>query len=260
MWNALLEAGKAEGLIPAGLGARNTLRLEAGYALYGHELDEETTLLEANLGWIAKTRKGRLHRPRCPARQRARGTRKKLMGFEMTGPGIARDGYDRLREQARWRARDQRFTRAVFEEEHRYGLTCLSAGESGGEIEIEIRGRRAGARIVPLPFYKRPKSRIVLSDRASAKVPKIEIRPANCRVYGERERPMYPPEFLYTKEHEWIRVDEYIGTIGITDYAQKELGDVVFVELPKARRPRRGNESPSGRSNPSKPFPRFTPR
>ena len=58
VWNALLDAGKAEGLVAAGLGARNTLRLEAGYRLYGHELDEETTLLEANLGWIAKLEKG----------------------------------------------------------------------------------------------------------------------------------------------------------------------------------------------------------
>ena len=58
VWNTLIEAGKPEGLVPAGLGARNTLRLEAGYPLYGHELDEETTLLEANLGWIAKLEKG----------------------------------------------------------------------------------------------------------------------------------------------------------------------------------------------------------
>ena len=68
---------------------------------------------------------------------------------------------------------------------------------------------------------------------------------------------MYPPELLYTKEHEWIRVDESVGTIGITDYAQKELGDVVFVELPKPGDHVTAAES-SERSSPSKPFPRFT--
>ena len=73
MWNTLLDAGKDEGLIPAGLGARNTLRLEAGYALYGHELDEETTLLEANLGWIVKLEKGEFLGPRRPAAAEVRG-------------------------------------------------------------------------------------------------------------------------------------------------------------------------------------------
>ena len=75
--------GKQEGLIPAGLGARNTLRLEAGYALYGHELDPETTLLEANLGWITKLEKGDFVGRDVLLRQRAEGTARKLIGFEM---------------------------------------------------------------------------------------------------------------------------------------------------------------------------------
>ena len=74
IWNTLLDAGKAEGLIPAGLGARNTLRLEAGYPLYGHELDEETTLLEANLGWITKLEKGDFTGPGRAAAAAGRGS------------------------------------------------------------------------------------------------------------------------------------------------------------------------------------------
>ena len=93
LWNTLLDAGRAEGLIPAGLGARNTLRLEAGFALYGHELDEETTLLEANLGWITKLEKGDFIGRDVLLRQRAQGVAKKLIGFEMIDRAPARDGY-----------------------------------------------------------------------------------------------------------------------------------------------------------------------
>jgi len=76
-----------------GLGARNTLRLESAYALYGHELDEETTLIEANLGWIVKLDKGDFLGREVLARQQSEGTAKKLVGFEMIDRGIARDGY-----------------------------------------------------------------------------------------------------------------------------------------------------------------------
>lgn len=93
VWNGLLEAGAPDGLIPAGLGARNTLRLEAAYPLYGNELDEDTTLLEANLGWIAKLDKGEFIGRDALAEQKQHGTRKKLVGFEMADRGIARDGY-----------------------------------------------------------------------------------------------------------------------------------------------------------------------
>ncbi|MGH9455254.1 MAG: glycine cleavage system aminomethyltransferase GcvT, partial [Terriglobia bacterium] len=93
VWNALLEAGRPYGLIPAGLGARNTLRLEAAYPLYGHELDDNTTLLEAGLGWISKLDKGDFLGRDVLVRQRQQGVSKKLVGFEMTDRGIARDGY-----------------------------------------------------------------------------------------------------------------------------------------------------------------------
>jgi aminomethyltransferase len=157
VWNTLIEAGKPEGLVPAGLGARNTLRLEAGYPLYGHELDEQTTLLEANLGWIAKLEKGEFIGRDVLLQQRAQGIRKKLVGFEMTGRGIARDGYT-VYVQGNAASYVTSGSYAPFLKKN-IGMAYIppSLAEVGREIEVEIRGNRAGARIVPLPFYKRQK-------------------------------------------------------------------------------------------------------
>src|SRR2546422_6968279 len=93
VWNGLLEAGKPLGLVPAGLGARNTLRLEAGFPLYGHELDEVTTILEANLRWICKFEKGDFIGREALLEESRKGLRKKLVGLVMTDRGIARDGF-----------------------------------------------------------------------------------------------------------------------------------------------------------------------
>ncbi len=158
VWNALIESGRPEGLVPAGLGARNTLRLEAGYPLYGHELDEKTTLLEANLGWIAKLNKGEFIGRDVLLQQQAQGTRKKLVGFEMTDRGIARDGHT-VYVQGKAAGYVTSGSYAPFLKKN-IGMAYLppSLAGVGREIEIEIRGKLAGARIVPLPFYKRPNS------------------------------------------------------------------------------------------------------
>jgi aminomethyltransferase len=159
VWNALLDAGTPEGLIPAGLGARNTLRLEAGMVLYGHELDEDTTVLEANLGWITKLGKGDFLGRDALARQKEQGTRKKLIGFEMADRVPARDGY------TVWRGDEQigRVTSgspAPFLKKN-IGMAYVGhegralALEPGESVDIEVRGRRVPARVVPLPFYKR---------------------------------------------------------------------------------------------------------
>lgn len=157
VWHGLLEAGKVDGLIPAGLGARNTLRLEAGYPLYGHELDEETTLLEANLGWICKCDKGEFLGRDVLVKQRADGTVKKLVGFEMTDRGIARDGYPVL-VNGRREGRVTSGSPAPFLKKN-IGMAYLPHGQTevGRPIEIEIRGKPVSAVTVPLPFYKRPK-------------------------------------------------------------------------------------------------------
>jgi aminomethyltransferase len=157
LWNTLLDAGKAEGLIPAGLGARNTLRLEAGFALYGHELDEETTLLEANLGWITKLDKGEFVGRDVLWRQRAEGTAKKLIGFEMIDRAPARDGYA-VWVNGKAAGKVTSGSPAPYLKKN-IGMAYVppDCSEVGREIQIEIRGRLAPAQIVALPFYKRPK-------------------------------------------------------------------------------------------------------
>jgi aminomethyltransferase len=157
LWNALLDAGKAEGLIPAGLGARNTLRLEAGFALYGHELDEETTLQEAHLGWIVKLEKGDFLGRDVLVRQRAEGVAKTLIGFEMIDRAPARDHYP-VWVNGRKAGKVTSGSPAPFLKKN-IGLAYVppDCTNVGREIQIEIRGRQAPAQIVSLPFYKRPK-------------------------------------------------------------------------------------------------------
>ncbi len=157
VWNAMLDAGRSSGLLPVGLGARKPLRLDPGDALNGHELDEETTLLEANLGWIVKLEKGEFLGREALAGERAGGSHKKLVGFEMTDRGIARDGYAVLASGAAV-GRVTSGTHAPFLKKS-IGLAYVppQLAEPGREIEIDIRGKSARARQVPLPFYKRPR-------------------------------------------------------------------------------------------------------
>lgn len=157
VWNGLLEAGRPEGLAPCGLGARNTLRLEASYPLYGHELDAQTTLLEAGLGWICKLGKGEFIGRDALALQRENGVRKKIVGFEMTDRGIARDGYDVLIENQRV-GKVTSGSPAPFLKKN-IGLAYLPPEKAkvGDKLQIEIRGRAVSAQQVLLPFYKRPK-------------------------------------------------------------------------------------------------------
>jgi len=158
VWDRLLAAGKPEGLVPAGLGARNTLRLEAAYPLYGHELDEETTLLEAGLGWICRFDKGDFIGRDALIEQKQRGTRKKLAGLEMADRGIARDGYP-VWIDGRVVGRVTSGSYAPYLKKN-IGLAYVPPeyAETGREIQVEIRGSRVAARLAPLPFYKRSRA------------------------------------------------------------------------------------------------------
>jgi len=158
VWDRLLAAGKPEGLVPAGLGARNTLRLEAAYPLYGHELDEETTLLEAGLGWICRFDKGDFIGRDALIEQKRRGTRKKLAGLEMADRGIARDGYP-VWIDGRVVGRVTSGSYAPYLKKN-IGLAYVPPeyAETGRQIQVEIRGSRVAARLVPLPFYKRSRT------------------------------------------------------------------------------------------------------
>jgi aminomethyltransferase len=161
LWNKFLEAGNfgtAEGVIPCGLAARNTLRLEAAMALYGHEIDETTTLLEANLGWICKLNKGDFTGRERLARQKEEGVRKRLVGFEMSERGIARDNQDVLIGGERV-GRVTSGSPAPFLKKN-IGLAYVPTeyAQEGQEIQIDVRGRPVGAQIVKTPFYKREKN------------------------------------------------------------------------------------------------------
>ncbi|MGB0036022.1 MAG: glycine cleavage system aminomethyltransferase GcvT [Candidatus Acidiferrales bacterium] len=155
LWNRILEAGQSVRLIPCGLGARNTLRLEAGMCLYGHEIDETTTPLEAGLGWICKLDKGTFLGSDVIARQKQGGIERKLIGFEMLDKRIGRDGYPVLiagNEIGRVTSGGP----APFLKKN-IGMAYVPPKSStiGTEIDISIRGQAVPARIINLPFYKR---------------------------------------------------------------------------------------------------------
>jgi len=153
LWNALLEAGKDFGIRPCGLGARNSLRLEAGYVLYGNDIDASVRPFEANLGWIVKFDKGDFVGRAAiePLRERVN---RRLVGFEVTGRGIARDGYEVLVDgrHAGW------VTSGGFSPSlnRSIGLCYLPAGEAvpGRPIQILIRGKPVDARVRETPFYR----------------------------------------------------------------------------------------------------------
>jgi aminomethyltransferase len=160
IWNKILDAGKFgtdDGVLPCGLAARNTLRLEAGMCLYGHEIDETTTLLEANLGWITKLSKGEFIGRERLAQQKEAGIKRKLIGFEVTDRGIARDGQDVLIGGQRVGQVTSGSPAPFLKKNIGMAYVPIESAVEGGEIEIDVRGRLVSARIVPLPFYRRPK-------------------------------------------------------------------------------------------------------
>ena len=161
LWNKILEAGNfgaEDGVLPCGLAARNTLRLEAGMCLYGHEIDETTTLLEANLGWITKLNKGDFIGRERLAKQKEEGIKRKLVGFEVTDRGIARDGQDVLIGGQRVGQVTSGSPAPFLKKNIGMAYVPVESASEGGAIEIDVRGRLVGAQIVPLPFYKRPKT------------------------------------------------------------------------------------------------------
>jgi aminomethyltransferase len=156
VWNAVLRAGEPAGLVPAGLGARDTLRLEAAMRLYGNDIDDATTVLEAGLSWIVSWTKGDFIGRDALDRQRTEGVARKLVGFEMVDRGIARHGYDALVDGTVV-GRVTSGTQTPFLKKA-IGLAYLPVAHTapGTEFTIDARGRMARARVVPLPFYKRP--------------------------------------------------------------------------------------------------------
>jgi aminomethyltransferase len=157
IWGEVMAAGAEFGVKPCGLGARNTLRLEAAMALYGHEIDASISPLEAGLGWIVKFDKGDFIGREALLKQKEAGIKRKLTGFEMRGRGIAREGYEvRIGGEAAgwvtsgspspWLGKN-------------IGLCYLPVeyAQPGRSIQVVIRNQPVDAETVQIPFYKRAK-------------------------------------------------------------------------------------------------------
>jgi aminomethyltransferase len=156
LWQAIISSGAPLGLVPCGLGARDTLRLEAGMRLHGNDIDESTTVLEAGLGWIVGWNKGDFIGADALRRQKAEGVTRKLVGFEMLEPGIARHGYAAYVDGAPAGAVTSGTQTPYLKKAIGMAYLPIAATAAGTEFDVDIRGRRARAKVVPLPFYKRP--------------------------------------------------------------------------------------------------------
>ena len=150
----ILEAGRRFGVLPCGLGARDTLRLEAKMALYGNDIDDTTTPWEADLGWIVKMKKGEFEGRDALARQKSEGPRRKLVGFELLDRGIARHGYETKSASGRGVVTSGIPSPTLGKS---IGLAYLPIADTavGAEFQVDLRGRPARARVVETPFYKK---------------------------------------------------------------------------------------------------------
>ncbi len=157
VWDALLDSGAGDGLLPAGLGARDTLRLEAGMALYGHEIDSTTTPFEAGLDWVVKLGKGDFLGRDALARQKENGLERRLVGFEVRDRGIARQDHAVLHDGAEVGRVTSGTWSPSFEKALGTAYVPSEIASPGTEIEIAVRKRQLAAVIVELPFYQRQK-------------------------------------------------------------------------------------------------------
>jgi aminomethyltransferase len=158
VWSRVLEAGKQFGILPCGLGARNTLRLESKMALYGHEISESINVWEAGLDRFCKMEKMEFIGRAALESAKAKGIHRTLVGLEMIERGIARDGYKVLDDAGREIGCVTSGSPAPFLKKN-IALAYVPPEHSaiGSTILVEIRTQQSKARIVPTPFYKRPK-------------------------------------------------------------------------------------------------------
>ncbi|MCI0388923.1 MAG: glycine cleavage system aminomethyltransferase GcvT [Acidobacteria bacterium] len=157
IWNRILESGKPRGILPCGLAARNTLRLEAKMALYGADIDNTITVLEADLAWICKLNKGDFIGRDRLARQKEEGLTRKLIGFEVTDKGIARDHYPIFINGQEAGVVSSGSHAPYLKKNIGLGYLPIEHTGIGTEIEVDVRGRRLAAQVVQTPFYKRSK-------------------------------------------------------------------------------------------------------
>ncbi len=155
LWDALLE----KGVVPCGLGARDSLRLEVAYRLYGNDMDEEHTPLEAGLGWIVKLDKpGGFIGSDALVRQKQEGLKRRLAGFKLTGKGIARHGYPVLKEGRRAGEVTSGTMSPVLKEPIGLAYVPTALAKEGSTFEVEIRGKAVPAKVAKTPFVEKIKS------------------------------------------------------------------------------------------------------
>jgi aminomethyltransferase len=160
LWARILEAGSygsSNGILPCGLAARNTLRLESAMSLYGHELGDDISPLEAGLGWIVKLQKGDFIGSQALAKQKREGLKRKIAGFEMAEPGIARDGYDVYLNGEKGGVVTSGSPAPFLKKNIGLAFLPPEFANVGQEIRIDVRGKHLRANVVPTPFYKRQK-------------------------------------------------------------------------------------------------------
>ena len=158
VWNEILEAGKEFGVVPCGLGARNTLRLEARLPLYGHEISDTINVWEAGLDRFCKMEKPDFIGRAALERAKAEGTKRELVGLEMLDRGIARDGYKVLDLAGREIGYITSGSPAPFLKKNiALAYVPIEFVPLGTELKVEIRGQGVKAQVVPTPFYRKPK-------------------------------------------------------------------------------------------------------
>ena len=153
VWERLLAEGKGDGVAPIGLGARDTLRLEMKYALYGNDIDETTNPLEAGLGWVVKPAKGPFLGKDAIERVRAAGLRRRLVGFEMVERAVARHGYPILHDGASVGVVTSGSYGPSVDRYIGIGYVPAALAAVGSTIAVEVRGRGHAARVVKTPFH-----------------------------------------------------------------------------------------------------------
>jgi glycine cleavage system T protein (aminomethyltransferase) len=155
VWQALIESGRSADVIPCGLGARDTLRLEAAMRLYGNDIDESTTALEAGLGWTIGWKKSDFIGRARLLEQKQRGLARTLVGFEMLERGIARQGYAVVNDGAEVGKVTSGTQTPFLKKAIGMAYVPIAFSAPGSHIDIDIRGRATKAQVVALPFYKR---------------------------------------------------------------------------------------------------------
>jgi len=158
VWNEILAAGKEFGVVPCGLGSRNTLRLEAKLPLYGHEISDTINVWEAGLDRFIKMEKPEFIGRSALEKAKAAGVKKTLVGIEMVERGIARDGYKVLDDSGKEVGYVTSGSPAPFLKKNiALAYVPPESAKVGTKVKVEIRGQGVGAQVVPTPFYKRPK-------------------------------------------------------------------------------------------------------